>query len=129
MSTSRMGGQRVVARSTIASRARIRPSQRKATFELEIGHSLPFPPSSSSSSSSLSNFGVASNAGYCPLNPITSTSTILDRGSPPDLPVSLHEVFVAGQFFQPHRAARVQSIGANPDLSPKTELTAVVESG
>jgi hypothetical protein len=47
--------------------------------------------------------------------------------SPPDLPLTLDQVLVAGQFFQTHRTAGVQSIGADSDLSPKTKLPAIIE--
>jgi hypothetical protein len=44
-----------------------------------------------------------------------------------NLPCSFDEVLVAGQFFQPHRSPRMQPVRANPYLSSKPELGAVIE--
>jgi len=49
--------------------------------------------------------------------------------SPSQLPRTLYEILVARQFFQTHRTARVEPIGADSDLRSKTELAAIVEPG
>jgi hypothetical protein len=38
--------------------------------------------------------------------------------SAPDVPIPIHHPFVAGQFIDAHRAARMQFVGADADTAP-----------
>src|SRR5690606_1792623 len=46
-----------------------------------------------------------------------------------DVPVAEHHVLLAGQAFQPYRAAGVQLVGGNADLRAQAVLEAVGETG
>ena len=46
-----------------------------------------------------------------------------------DLARAAHEIFIGGQFFEAHRTAGVESIGADTDLRPKTKFVAVIKTG
>ena len=50
------------------------------------------------------------------------------RCSVPDLAVAAHHVLVGRELAQPHRAARVQPVRADPDLGAEAELVPVGEA-
>jgi hypothetical protein len=47
----------------------------------------------------------------------------------PDVALTSHNILVRGEFFQRHRTASVQTIGANANLGAESKFAAVIKAG